>query len=112
MVLGDPSKLCTDQPCDDLGQPLNLPEPGLHLSPIPVSFGENPITSFMKRALHGGNSQTTVEQRDNGDISRLVTCGLLSLRGIVLNLFPSLGRRANVSGGLGGGPETGSECPG
>lgn len=112
MVLAEWSELCTDQPCDDLGQPLDLPEPGLHLSPVPVFFGENPITSFIKRALHGGNSQTTVEQRDNGDISRVVTCGLLSLRGFVLRLLPRLGRRANVSGGLGGGPKAGSECPG
>lgn len=36
--------------------------------------------------------------KDNGDISWLVTCGLLSLRSIAWNLLPSLGRRANVVG--------------
>lgn len=33
------------------------------LSPVHESFGENPMKPFMKRALHGGNTQTTVERR-------------------------------------------------
>lgn len=75
------------------------------------SFGENPVQSFVKRALHSGSSLIAVEQ-DNGNIYLLVTGGLLSLRAIALNLPPSCGRRANLSEGFGRGTESGSECPG